>query len=276
MKTNTKLLAFAASSAAILAAAVPSYASAQSWDVASGWGGPEWVYGQRAGPGCAGNTSPLAFNYVGPSGTNFVGRQGVNTPTIVPLVAKNLATTGTTVYSSAQIPAGAVWLHPGQTGVNPRCAAIRFRAPMAGTFRVKGWIRSIDTGANQVNGYIFANNVLVAGPILLSGPMGTQVPFDQLITLVGMPRNIDFAIDDGGSYYNDSTQLSMTITRCPPDMGQGNGTSNCIERTGGPINPRPIRPGELPVAAAPAVATIPEQEQGCGTPANGVQNQNTC
>ncbi len=214
-KTISLLTAAGAVLASVPAMAAPPL---QTWDVSTGFGSAPWSYMQRAGAGCTGADTPLAFPYTGPSGTNFTGRQGVNTPVIVPLVAKNLATTGITVYSSAQIPAGAVWLHPGETGVNAKCAVVRFNAPMAGTFRIKGLIRSIDVGANQVNGHIIVNNVKIAGPIALSGPKGSQVPFDQTVTIVGMPRTIEFALDDGGSYYNDSTQLEMTITRCPPSQ----------------------------------------------------------
>lgn len=186
------------------------------WDAAAGFNAAPWSYMQRAGTGCTGTATPLAFPYAAPSGTSFAGWQGVNTPTIVPLVAKNLATSGVTTYSSVQVPAGALWLHPGETGVNPKCAVVRFTAPMAGKFRIQGKIKSIDVGANQVNGYIIVNNVKVAGPLLLSGPMGTEAAFDHTVTLLGQPRVIDFALDDGGSYYNDSTQLTLTITRCPP------------------------------------------------------------
>ncbi len=186
------------------------------WDAAAGFNAAPWSYMQRAGAGCTGTATSLAFPYAAPSGTSFAGWQGVTTPTIVPLVAKNLVASGVTIYSSAQIPAGALWLHPGETGVNPKCAVVRFTAPMAGKFRIQGKIKSIDVGANQVNGYIFVNNVKVAGPFLLSGPMGTELAFDHTVTLLGQPRVIDFALDDGGSYYNDSTQLALTITRCPP------------------------------------------------------------
>lgn len=207
-------------------------AQAQSWNVYNSFNsGPNntpsmaspWIYGQRAGAGCAGAATALAYKYDpnAPVGSGFVGWQGVNTPTMVPLVARN-PNTSQIVYSTAQVPAKSVWLHPGETGVNPVCAAVRFKAPMAGKFRVKGFFRSIDTHANTVNGYIFANNVLVAGPIVVSGPMGTQVAFDHVVTLVGNPRNIDIAIDDGGSYYFDSTLLDLTITRCPP-RGKGDG-----------------------------------------------------
>ena len=225
----TRLLAL--SVLALSASALPNMASAQSWNVYNSFNsGPTntpsmaspWIYGQRAGAGCAGAAAPLAYKYDpnAPAGTGFVGWQGVSTPTIVPLVAKN-PNPSQIVYSTAQVPAKSVWMHPGETGVNPMCAAVRFKAPMAGKFRVKGFFRSIDTGANKVNGYIFANNALVAGPIVVSGPMGTQVAFDHVVTLVGNPRNIDIAIDDGGSYYNDSTQLGLTITRCPPKKGKG-------------------------------------------------------
>ena len=221
-----KLLSNLALAAACLTALTPVAASAQavqSWDVYNDFNGPQWVYGQRAGPGCAGASAKLLYPYGpnAPAGTGFIGWQGVNTPTIVPLVAKNPGNSQV-VYSSAQLPANSVWLHPGETRVNPVCAAVRFKAPMAGKYRIKGFIKSIDVGANQVNGYIFVNNTLVGSPIALSGPMGTQANFDQVVTLVGMPRNIDFALDDGGSYYNDSTQLALTITRCPTGNGGPN------------------------------------------------------
>lgn len=237
-----RVLPLLAAASALLTPCLASAQSTQTWDVASGFNAAPWSYMQRSGTGCTGAATPLAYPYAGPAGTNFVGRQGVNTPTIVPLVAKNLAATGTTVYSSAQIPAGAVWLHPGETGVNPQCAVVRFKAPMAGKYRIKGWIKSVDVGANKVNGYLLVNGTPVAGagPIALSGPMGTQQSFDTVVTIVGMPRDIDFALDDGGSYFNDSTQLNMTITRCPTrkgggkdkgpraDQGDGNGDKECL------------------------------------------------
>jgi len=231
MKMNiakTKLAAVLA----LGAISVPQAAFAQvthTWDVyntfnSSASNAPTmakpWIYGQRASAGCGGATSPLAYSYSGPSGSGFTGWQGVNTPTIVPLIGRNPNAT-TTVYSTAQVPANSVWLHPGETGVNPVCATVRFKAPMTGRFRVKGFFRSIDTGANKVNAYIIPSSGPVIGPIAISGPMGTQVNFDHVFTLMGNPRYIDFAIDDGGSYYNDSTQLSLTVVRCPPKGKDG-------------------------------------------------------
>lgn len=217
MKLKSAYFALAALAAAQPALAVPS------WDVVSGFNTGRWAYGQRSGPGCTVTAGLLAFPYVGPSGTNFIGHQGVNTPVIVPLVAKNLASSGTTVYSTAQIPAGAVWMHPGETGVNPKCAVVRFKAPNAGIYHVKGSIRSVDTGANTVRGYLFASsNVAVGGPLTLTGPMGSTVSFDKIVTVTFGQKWIDFALDDGGSYYNDSTQLDLIITRCRA-VGNGNG-----------------------------------------------------
>lgn len=221
-------------SLAITMSLVSHAASAQvthSWDVYGSFNsGPTnsptmaspWIYGQRAGPGCAGTASALGFKYDpnAPSGSAFVGWQGVNTLTLVPLIAKNPGNSPY-IYSTAQVPANSVWLHPGETGVNPVCAVVRFKAPMAGKFRVKGFFRSIDTGANSVNGYIFVNNMLVGAPIPISGPMGTQVDFDQLFPSLPNNATIDIAIDDGGSYYNDSTQLAMVISRCPPGKKDG-------------------------------------------------------
>ena len=216
MKLQNTLALLASTTLALTPIAALAVPPPQVWDVVTGFNSAPWSYMQRAGAGCAGTATPLLYNYTGPSGTNFIGKQGVNTPAIVPLVAKNLATSGVTVYSTAQIPANSVWLHPGETGVNAKCATVRFVAPMAGKFRIQGFIKSVDTGANSVNGHILVNNVQVGPTIALSGPLGTQVGFDQTVTLLGQPRVIDFALDDGGSYYNDSTQLALTITRCPP------------------------------------------------------------
>ncbi len=208
--------------AAALAAAP---ASAQTWNATTGFNTGLWSYMQRPGAACAGSATVLGYAYSSVPG--FIGRQGVNTPTIVPLVAKNTNAT-TTVYSSATIPGGAVWLHPGETGVNAKCAVIRFRAPNAATYRVQGFIKSIDAGANSVNGHILVGNVPVGGTLALSGPMGTSLAFNQLVTVpVGPPatRTIDFALDDGGSYYNDSTQIELSITRCNTN-GNGNGNAS--------------------------------------------------
>lgn len=217
MKLKLTLPLLACFTLALAPVAAPAAPPPQVWDVVTGFNSAPWSYMQRPGAGCAGTATPLLYNYAGPSGTNFIGKQGVNTPTIVPLVAKNLAMSGVTAYSTAQIPANAVWMHPGQTtAVSSNCAVVRFSAPMAGKFRIQGFIKSIDTGANSVRGHIIVNNVQVGPTIALSGPMGTQAAFDQTVTLLGQPRIIDFALDDGGSYYNDSTQLALTITRCPP------------------------------------------------------------
>ena len=216
MKLHNMLPLLACSASALAPVSALAVPPPQVWDVVTGFNSGPWTYMQRAGAGCAGTATPLLYNYAGPPLTNFIGKQGVNTPAILPLIAKNLATSGVTVYSSAQIPANSVWLHPGETGVNAKCATVRFVAPMAGKFRIQGFIKSVDTGANSVGGHIIVNNVQVGPTIALSGPMGTQAAFDQTVTLVGQPRVIDFALDDGGSYYNDSTQLALTITRCPP------------------------------------------------------------
>jgi hypothetical protein len=227
MKPLAKIVTLLAS---VATATTAIAAPITSWDAVAGFGSSEWSYMKRVSPGCVGPATLLPFNYTGPSGTNFIGKQGVNTPTIVPLVAKNLASSGVTVYSTAQIPAGALWLHPGETTASPgsfsggSCAVVRFKAPMAGKFRVKGSVQSVDVGANTVRGYIFAgNNTAVGGPLTLTGPMGTSLDFDKIVTITGANKWIDFALDDGGSYYNDSTKLTLTISKC---RGDGNGGSN--------------------------------------------------
>lgn len=202
-------------SVAVLLAAGALPAMAQTWNATSGFTQASfWTHAERKGTGCVTPAVALNFNYAGPSGTNFIGHQGVAGTTIVPLVAKNLATSGPTAYSSAQIPAGAVWMHPGETGVNQTCAAMSFRAPTPGTYRVRGFIKSIDVSANTVNGYIFASDILAQGPIKLTGPMGTSAAFDKMVTVLPGKLTIDFALDDGGSYFNDSTQLDLRISRC--------------------------------------------------------------
>lgn len=208
---------------AMLAAALAAVpASAQTWNATTMFNTGLWSYMQRGGAGCTGSATPLGFAYAGAPG--FIGRQGVNTPTIVPLVAKNTNTTDTT-YSSAIIPAGAVWMHPGETGPNAKCAVIRFRAPNAGTYRVQGFLKSIDNAANSVGGHIFSGNSPVGSVLTLSGPMGTNLAFNQLVTVPAGPpagRTIDFALDDGGSYYSDSTQIQLSITRCNTASASGN------------------------------------------------------
>lgn len=207
--------------AALLATnAVP--AMAQTWNATSGFTQASfWTHAERKGAGCVNPAVALAYNYTGPSGTSFIGHQGLPGANIVPLVAKNLASTGPTIYSSAQIPAGAVWMHPGESNVNQTCAAMSFKAPTPGTYRVRGFIKSVDVGANTVNGYIFASNTLAQGPIKLTGPIGTTASFDKVVTVLPGKLTIDFAIDDGGSYFNDSTQLDLRISRCSVTRGRG-------------------------------------------------------
>ena len=216
---------------AVGSAIVATSASAQTWHAASEFDLAPWSYYQRSNPGCV-TPAPMLLSYYTNS-LGFIGHQGVATPTIVPLVAKN-PNSALTVSSTAQIPAGAVWMHPGKSGVNAKCAVIRFQTPTPGRYRVKGFIRSVDTRANTVNGYIFMGSALSPGALNLSGPMGTTLTFDRIVTaLPGPPstRTIDFALDDGGSYYFDSTQIDLTITKCKPGKSDKPGKPlECGER----------------------------------------------
>lgn len=207
---------------------------AQSWNPATSFTSPVWDFKTRSGPGCAVVAGTLLGYYTNNKG--FVGHQGVTTPTIVPLVAFNPAATGPTISSTAQIPAKAVWMHPGESGPNMKCAVLRFQAPLPGKYRVSGFIKSIDTRANQVKGFLFASNQPAIAPLALSGPMGTSLPFDKVVKVLPGDRTIDFALDDAGSYYFDSTQLDLTITRCNGKKAGMPGKPDQIDAAGKPAN----------------------------------------
>lgn len=185
----------------------------------------DWAYMERTGAGCvtpgAAITSP--YNPV-PGASGYI-----NGP--IPIVAKNNNPTSA-VFSSANIDAGKMWMHPGTKG---ECAVVRFKAPAAGTYIVDVTLKAADTASpNIVRAYVFgsgAPGAVVGGAETLNafGSYGATKSFSRTVSVKGKNRFIDLAIDDGanpdplGSFRFDSTQVDIIICRVGGPIGKGKG-----------------------------------------------------
>ncbi len=124
------------------------------------------------------------------------------------MVAKNTTGTTTTYGGSITQPADMLNLHPGAGGEQ---STVRWTAPSAGTYQVKGRFQGIDTGGTTTNVRILHKGVQVqSGGV---NGYGSQAAYDFALT-VAAGDTIDFVVGYGSNltYNNDSTGLVATIT----------------------------------------------------------------
>lgn len=132
----------------------------------------------------------------------------------VPLVAKNISGSTQNVYGTVVHPTNVLNVHPG-----PRSDAIvRFTAPTTGIYSLKGFFQTLDTNPNGVFVGLYLNDVFFGGTPFLGAaatapgtPGGTISFSDPSLNLAAGDR-FDFAVNNGGSYYNDSTGLSASFS----------------------------------------------------------------
>jgi hypothetical protein len=99
-------------------------------------------------------------------------------------------------------------LHPGPGGEQ---STVRWTAPSAGTYQVKGRFQGIDTGGTTTNVRILHKGVQVQSGSV--NGYGSQAAYDFSVT-VAAGDTIDFVVDYGSNltYNSDSTGLTATIT----------------------------------------------------------------
>lgn len=153
----------------------------------------------------------------------------VNTGNQPPLVSHNRSGALRT-YSTVRHPVGVLNLHPGQHGEN---SVVRWTAPAAGLYQVKGRFQSIDAypGGTDVAVLHNSGGELFSGLIsgLPSAPGGEEK--FTLLVYVEAGDTVDFSVGYGANntYSNDSTGLSATIRpfaisgRVTDESGQGLG-----------------------------------------------------
>lgn len=214
MKFTTVAALAGASLAAAVAFSAPASATVVYDAVNDFHGGVStgtWSYGTGAGG--------VSFMPMTAFSTTCEGAAGIScwqTPTPVdrvPLVAKN--TTGSTqyIYSTVVQPADVLNVHPGPVSD----AIVRFTAPTTGLYSLSGFFQTLDTNPNGVVVSLYLNDAWLGGTAFAGSaavapttPGGTILFSGDLLFAAG--DRFDFVVNNGGSYYNDSTGLSARFS----------------------------------------------------------------
>jgi hypothetical protein len=133
--------------------------------------------------------------------------QGTATPDTPPYVAKNPTAQDLALGTTATIPAGTMWFHPGPNGEN---SVIRWTCPRAGSWLVDVAFAPRDN-ATTSNVAVLLNG---ATPALFAADVtvGTSPTYTKTMTLkVG--DTIDFAVGYGtnATYISDSTGIQGSL-----------------------------------------------------------------
>ena len=162
-----------------------------------------WSYGYRASAG-----SGLALYTKHDNPYAGLDRWSPGTTT-EPMVTYNR--TGRTVsYSTINHPPDMLNLHPGPSGQK---SVVRWTAQSSGTVKIEGRFQGIDKGGTTTDVSVVHNSTTT----LFSGNIngyGARAPF-SITRSVAAGDAIDFSVGYGSNatYFNDSTGLSVTITR---------------------------------------------------------------
>ena len=209
--------------ALLTAALVATSASAKTYDAVADFSGTPtgvWSYG-TGGTGTS-FTAMTSYSAV------CEGADGIScwqTPTPVsrvPLVAKNNTGATMDIYGTVVMPTDVLNVHPGPS----TDSIVRFTAPKADVYKIKGFFELLDTNPSGVNLIVAINGTIFPYPgNPLSGPAasfpstpGGKVSFGgNTGFFVAKGGTIDFGVNNAGSFYNDSTGLSATITGGVPE-----------------------------------------------------------
>ena len=210
---NMKLISMVAIAALSLTVATAANAADAVADFSASSNTGAWQYGEGVG----GSSFTAFTNQVsGTLGAGFVGWQGANAQSLVPLIGLN--TTGSTlVFSTVVDPNDVVFMHPGQGA--GRDAIVQWTAPSAGVYHVTGLFELLDTNPSGVILSIYKNSTLY-GPVPLTGPAasgttpGGSAPFDGNLTFA-QGDTLQFVVNNDGNFYNDSVGLSASISAAP-------------------------------------------------------------
>lgn len=187
--------------------ALPSAASAATFDVALQFGTANFQYGTYV----AGVFTPFTTNYTNGSLNIYAGGVGS-----LPEVLKNTGSTEFSNGGTVRIPAGAVYMHPSSSADS----VLRFVAPQSGTYTISGAFTRTDitTSGNGTLTSIFSNTSL--GSVnLFSGSLPAQngyqssAMFNGLSSTLAVGDTIDFVVNsNNGDLSFDGTLLSASLT----------------------------------------------------------------
>lgn len=149
----------------------------------------------------------------------------VNTGNNPPLVGHNRSGE-LRIYSTVRHPADLLNLHPGQFGEQ---SVVRWTAPVAGLYQIKGRFQGIDVNHGGTDVSVLYNSATKLFADFISG-FDDQKEF-AILAHVETGETIDFSVGYGRNenYANDSTGLSATIRpfgisgRVTDECGQGLG-----------------------------------------------------
>jgi len=213
MKLKLAMLAAAATClCGATAQAATIYSAQGDFSIASNPNGA-WAYGT----GTAGSSfAAMPVSGYGVLNANFAYWQVANPVSLVPLIGVNTGSSPD-VFGTVLVPTDVLFMHPGPS----TDAIVQWTAPSAGTYTISGGFELLDDNPSGVIGEVYDNGTqLYTGT--LTGPaanLGTLTPggsetFSETVTLAAGDK-ISFAVNNDGSFYDDSTGLMATITAVP-------------------------------------------------------------
>ena len=196
------------------------YDAAAQFSLSSNANGP-WSYGEGTGPSITLFTKNSNNNPVQPIGVPSTVEywQSSNPTSLVPIVGENFGTASATCCNSVLIPTGVLWVHPGYNSD----VIVQWKAPTAGLYNLASSFALLDNSPSGILAEVFENNKLLIGiPIKgpaanLSAPQsyGPAVPFTANDLSLQAGDTLSFVVNNAGSFNNDSTALTATITAVP-------------------------------------------------------------
>ena len=180
-----------------------------------------WSYGEGTGSTITSLFTHNSNNPVQaiplPAGSNVQYWQSSAPNSLVPIVGENYGST-TTCCSSVLIPTGVLWVHPGLASD----VIVQWTAPTAGTYDLSSSFALLDKSPSGIIGEVFENNSVlfsqtITGPAanLSAQTYGPAVSFAQNDLVLHAGDTLSFVVNNDGSYFNDSTALTATITAVP-------------------------------------------------------------
>lgn len=170
-----------------------------------------WTYGYETTLG-----GPLTLNST--SGASLAGTGleywQTNIASNDPLLAYN-ATSSVINYTSVVVQPGQLFFHPGP---QDQYETVRFVAPKAETLQLSALFTGIDTTGTTTDVHILLNGTsLFSG--LINGYGSTQTYSNLLTFAAGDKLDVSVGYGSNGTYFNDSTALSVLLSSPVPEPG---------------------------------------------------------
>jgi hypothetical protein len=171
-----------------------------------------WSYGT----GVTGSSFTAYSNYKPDCLTSGMGCWQTATPVFqVPTIIKNL-TSSTITTGTVVLPTDVLLVHPGPA----TDSILQFTAPTTGTYRYSGFAELLDTNPTGVE-VIGAYDGTVIGTQTLTGPgasgssPGEYFSFGSGLIHLNAGDTLDIGVNNYGSFYDDSTGISLTLSLVP-------------------------------------------------------------